>query len=838
MRMFSRVFVLFFLFVTIFNTIIPANSSFIYVGAAPTASPEVTPIPTPEPTPTPSPTPSPGCITMSPTPTPSPTPSPTPGPTHHIAKVVDANEIGKVTGRFRTYTTYNSMIVPDGYSLQHYGISGTAVNGVDYELISGYVNVPVGYGMGSVFNSHPITYIDIVPKPNNIADGDKTVILSLGVDVATITIKDGGVMITPTPTPIVTLTPSPTPTLVPYTIKVGDYIQMGNYNYNPILWRCVDINENGPLMLSDRILTIKPYDAKGSHKYLDGTAQADPHGYRTSNGSDLWQTSSIRSWLNSSATAGNVTWLDGCAPTQDNVFGGYNEYANEKGFLANGNFSANDLNLIKSVNQKVLLNPIDASKLSVEGNVRHSYNSVVSSSVQNFDSAYSQYVTDKMFLLDVKQVNNIYQNMHVLGINYLRSRPTKNAVYFSEYKRNINEYQYCDYLLKTPNTYDYNGSYVRTVTSDGSISYNHAFNILSQGIRPAFYLNLQTLNVEEGKGNSYNPIIIENGLVVTPEPTLPPGITPTPSPTPTPYSTPSPCPTATPTPSPSPTPLIVYGDAAGTIYIDNTSVTKDTKNISGYVSSNIFQNGTVNISKENRNGELLFSKAISDNGTFSIDVNFEALTSGCSIFIWGTYNSIDYYPEATSYVNWNLLAGKYFVIQDNSIPTHAITVSSTSVASARITGDAVCDGYMNAGSQASFKLHGSYLTRGTALASDTFNSTSKSAQLSGVQSGTYVAMITRPGYLARFVNVTLANSDLDLGNKVLYAGETNADGIIDGTDSEALFANVGSLYNDASYHTSMDFNLDGIIDGSDTEILIRNIGLTINAYGESINYNN
>ena len=37
----------------------------------------------------------------------------------------------------------------------------------------------------------------------------------------------------------------------------------------------MDIDENGPLMLSDKILCLKPFDAAGNHKYLDGTDQAD-----------------------------------------------------------------------------------------------------------------------------------------------------------------------------------------------------------------------------------------------------------------------------------------------------------------------------------------------------------------------------------------------------------------------------------------------------------------------------------------------------------------------------------------------------------------------------------
>ena len=47
-------------------------------------------------------------------------------------------------------------------------------------------------------------------------------------------------------------------------ISIGDYIRLGNYNGQPILWRCVDVDEMGPLMLSDQVLATMAYDAKTS----------------------------------------------------------------------------------------------------------------------------------------------------------------------------------------------------------------------------------------------------------------------------------------------------------------------------------------------------------------------------------------------------------------------------------------------------------------------------------------------------------------------------------------------------------------------------------------------
>ena len=39
-------------------------------------------------------------------------------------------------------------------------------------------------------------------------------------------------------------------------IKIGDYIKLGTYENEPILWRCVDIDDNGPLMLMDKRILL------------------------------------------------------------------------------------------------------------------------------------------------------------------------------------------------------------------------------------------------------------------------------------------------------------------------------------------------------------------------------------------------------------------------------------------------------------------------------------------------------------------------------------------------------------------------------------------------------
>jgi len=309
--------------------------------------------------------------------------------------------------------------------------------------------------------------------------------------------------------PTVSDTPSPTPAnQQSTTINIGDYLQMGRYYDEAILWRCVDIDENGPLMLSDKILTIKPFDAKGMHKYMDGTAAADISDYRTSYGSNLWETSNIRSWLNSTATAGNVTWLDGCPPAKDKLK--YNAYADEKGFLADGNFTLNEQNIIKSVTQKSLLNSVDVGKLSVGGTAIHKYDdSAITTVVQNFDISYYQNVVDKIFLLDVKQILRVHQNRAALGMDYYIGKLTQKSVDNSENKNGgLSANSYWHSLLRTPFTDSNDPIGIRGVHFNGTvISYSASNDYI--GVRPAFYIDLSSLNFKAGNGTVGTPYVVD-----------------------------------------------------------------------------------------------------------------------------------------------------------------------------------------------------------------------------------------------------------------------------------------------------------------------------------------
>lgn len=300
-------------------------------------------------------------------------------------------------------------------------------------------------------------------------------------------------------------------------IKIGDYVQMGQYYDEPILWRCVDIDENGPLMLSDKILCLKPFDAAGDHPN-------DYNSSRLGRGSNLWETSNIRSWLNA-ASDSNVTWLCGNPPTDDRIWGGYNNYENEKGFICNENFTQAERSLLKNVMQKSLLDYYDRA-MADGGTAAHDYGETLATILQNYDDAYFKYITDKMFLLDVKQLDSVCQNGDILGADYYKSMPTLKAAEHSEFSINNSENWY--YYLRTPDAIDHDGSGtnvgVRMVSPDGSVDHDpSAFNG-SIGIRPAFYLDETYAYFAFGNGTKNTPYMLAGGSGSTPiEPILPTG---------------------------------------------------------------------------------------------------------------------------------------------------------------------------------------------------------------------------------------------------------------------------------------------------------------------------
>ena len=145
-------------------------------------------------------------------------------------------------------------------------------------------------------------------------------------------------------------------------IKVGDYVKMGTYNNASILWRCVSIDNNGPLMLADRIIDTLAYDAKTND---NSSSKSHSRSYKRDDyGSNYWKDSNMRSWLNSTAEAGKVDWLCG-NPPKDGYVSGVGAYNEKAGFL--NAFSKSEIAAMKTVTQRSLVSHPEYNKGIVNG---------------------------------------------------------------------------------------------------------------------------------------------------------------------------------------------------------------------------------------------------------------------------------------------------------------------------------------------------------------------------------------------------------------------------------------------------------------------------------------
>ena len=266
-------------------------------------------------------------------------------------------------------------------------------------------------------------------------------------------------------------------------IKVGDYVKMGTYNNASILWRCVSIDDNGPLMLADKIVDTLAYDAKTND---NSNSKSHSRSYKRDDyGSNYWKDSNMRSWLNSTAEAGKVDWLCG-NPPKDGYVSGVGAYNEKAGFL--NAFSKSEIAAMKTVTQRSLVSHPEYNKGIVEGDANSDllYYTDISEAVANYDNSYFETTTEKVFLLDVKQANAVWRNL---------------KGYYVAYNNNGMAWPY---WLRTPVT-DCNHD-MRYISSSGQVG-RYAPWYSDLGVRPAFYLDSEYFVATAGSGSQSNPYI-------------------------------------------------------------------------------------------------------------------------------------------------------------------------------------------------------------------------------------------------------------------------------------------------------------------------------------------
>ncbi len=306
-------------------------------------------------------------------------------------------------------------------------------------------------------------------------------------------------------------------------LKVGDYIQFGNYDNAPIIWRYAANDENGKLVLSDKVLCEKIFDDAAINPYYGSHRRRRVRGVQEEKSYD-WADSNVRSWLNSKAPERGIRWLCGTQfPTS---------YYHDDGFLSDAHFSPLDRAAIKKVHQKSLLGKMDA-ECAVGGEVQYWGKAPdrIAFALEYYDKISYEYVDDMMFLPDDMQLYHIWENRHILGDTYLWGEMTPQLA--EHLGTRMEEapawYPYaedaelnCRYFTRTPWSYKVTSSPFDDHDSDDKVlivpaypnengdypGFHSADADDLAGIRPAFYLNGENAQILSGGGTTDNPYVI------------------------------------------------------------------------------------------------------------------------------------------------------------------------------------------------------------------------------------------------------------------------------------------------------------------------------------------
>ncbi len=248
---------------------------------------------------------------------------------------------------------------------------------------------------------------------------------------------------------------------LPSGAKVKDTLT--TYNGKPIIFTVMEHNhagdpDNSTALITEKIITLKCFDAIEA-----GNSDSNRKQY----GNNRYLYSNLRQWLNSDKAAG--AWYSAqhsadASPTNANVWSNYNEYDQEKGFLAN--FSTQLKEQLLTVTKRTAKNTVT-------------------------DGGSYEDVSQKIFLLSNTEVGLANENNIVEGsiYDYFKTAsnriayPTAEAVSKSEYTNtSLSASQPWWWWLRTPYaSYSY---FARSVHTDGSLNYLRAYRGC-RGVRPA-----------------------------------------------------------------------------------------------------------------------------------------------------------------------------------------------------------------------------------------------------------------------------------------------------------------------------------------------------------------
>ncbi len=270
-------------------------------------------------------------------------------------------------------------------------------------------------------------------------------------------------------------------------VTEGDYLYMGTAYGEDILWRCVDITPNGPLMLSDKILFFRAFDASGGE-------HNDPR--RNSLGGNCWETSTLRAWLNSNEGEGDKSWPSNNPPSSERT-GGSNGYSRQSGFLTF--FSPEELNCVKPSWVRSTINVLDIDENTVGSRAESMRRNIAVAA--NSPEAYAGDSWDTFFLLSISEARNL---KNAFGTDIL-AVPTPEALNLNEVSSDEKSADMtASWWLRDADGQAADPFGVRVITQDGWVDRDDASSP-GVGVRPAFYLNIDAAAFVSGSGGYDDP---------------------------------------------------------------------------------------------------------------------------------------------------------------------------------------------------------------------------------------------------------------------------------------------------------------------------------------------
>lgn len=234
-----------------------------------------------------------------------------------------------------------------------------------------------------------------------------------------------------------------------FAFEDGDYVKLGTYNGQEILWRVVLAEDSHLNLISDKILDFKQFDD-------------------TNNGA--WKTSTLRQWLNNGET----------------------------GFLKD--FTAEEKEVLTTASYQTVVNKKNRDS-ETTGDAEHIYSRDPKKVAKKHAVAYKQSLTDAVTLPSVADIQTIANGIYTYGTEYQVASLAANLT--SSFGDGNSSYYWLRDAMFATDT-----SLVRCMRSDNTVEYERANNG-KIGVRPICFVK-SNIAIVGGDGSADAPYVLRN----------------------------------------------------------------------------------------------------------------------------------------------------------------------------------------------------------------------------------------------------------------------------------------------------------------------------------------